>query len=100
MRVYTWYMCEKRRGESYTYYRNIPIQHITTYKPLTSLHSSAAQAVSQDWALKAALLFQALAILRLLQEVRALALVKVLIMFFTLLMFHRSKPVPVKEDAA
>jgi len=48
---------------------------------------------------KAALLFQASAILRLLQEVRAMALRKVLVTDFTLLTFHRSTPVPVKEDA-
>ena len=49
--------------------------------------------------MKAALLFQASAILRLLQEVRAMALEKMLLMLFTLLMFHRSTPVPVKEAA-
>ena len=48
--------------------------------------------------MKAALLFQASAILRLLQEVRAMALRKVLVTDVTLLMFHRSKPVPVKEE--
>jgi hypothetical protein len=52
--------------------------------------------VSKVVAVKAALLFQASAILRLLQEVRARSL-KMRVMSFTLLMFHRSTPVPVKE---
>ena len=45
------------------------------------------------------MLFQASAILRLLQEVRAVASLKMPPMVFTLLMFHRSTPVPVKEAA-